>query len=170
MCSNTFCWISPFGADPTAVMTGWPFRNSIRVGSDMTPHLAAVSGLASIFTLPITNVEALSTDRSSSTGARALQGPHQGAQKSTSNGNSAASSTSSKLWSVSSITVIRVFILKLSLVAAVPVLMSPKRADTCHGLADRQLMHLGGAFICQYRFEIVGVAQDWVLGGDSTGS
>src|SRR5690242_5379276 len=102
-------------------MTGCPFRNSIRVGSDMTPHLAAISGLASIFTLPITNVEALSTDMSSRTGARALHEPHQGAQKSTSNGNSAACSTSSKLWSVSSITVITVFILRELCLAAVEV-------------------------------------------------
>ena len=52
------------------------------------PNLTAISLLSSTLILTILIFPSLSLDISSKVGARALQGPHQGAQKSTRTGTS----------------------------------------------------------------------------------
>src|SRR5579885_689253 len=65
----------------------------------------AVLGFSSVFSLTTLIFPAKSLDRSSTTGATALQGPHHGAQKSTSTGMSALRTTCSKVASVTFATV-----------------------------------------------------------------
>src|SRR5271154_179480 len=81
------------------VLTGWPPLNRIIVGIDSTWKRAAVCGFSSMSSLTMRRSwrsEAIS----SRTGATTRQGPHQGAQKSTSTGPSASSTSASKLVSV----------------------------------------------------------------------
>src|SRR5579863_9642728 len=94
-CSN-FC----FGAAPTWREASWPFLNSIKVGIDMMPYFAAVPGFSStlsltIFTLPLSELEI-----SSSAGAIIRHGPHHSAQKSTTTGSLALSTSVSNVASV----------------------------------------------------------------------
>ena len=86
-----------FGLTPTEVETGTPPLNSITVGMLITPKRVASSGSSSILTLPTYTSPLCSSASSSTTGESMRHGPHQGAQKSTSTGFSAARTSRSKL-------------------------------------------------------------------------
>src|ERR1700752_498255 len=93
---SSFC----FGCAPIWRDASWPSLNSIKVGIDMMPYLAAVPGLSStlsltIFTLPLSELEI-----SSSAGAIIRHGPHHSAQKSTTTGPLALSTSFSNVASV----------------------------------------------------------------------
>src|SRR6185312_15783004 len=93
---SSFC----FGAAPTWREASWPSLNSIRVGIDMMPYFDAVPGFSStlsltIFTLPLSDFEI-----SSSAGAIIRHGPHHSAQKSTTTGSFALSTSLSNVASV----------------------------------------------------------------------
>src|ERR1700756_2789390 len=93
---SSFC----FGCAPICRDASWPSLNSIKVGIDMMPYLAAVPGFSStlsltIFTLPLSEVEI-----SSSAGEIMRQGPHHSAQKSTTTGPLALSTSISNVASV----------------------------------------------------------------------
>src|SRR5580704_3079036 len=93
---SSFC----FGAAPTWREASSPFLNSISVGIDMMPYLAAVPGFSStlsltIFTLPFSELEI-----SSSAGEIIRHGPHHSAQKSTTTGPLALSTSASNVASV----------------------------------------------------------------------
>src|SRR5665213_4068412 len=93
---SSFC----FGAAPTWREASWPSLNSISVGIDMIPYFAAVPGFSStlsltIFTLPLSDVEI-----SSSAGEIMRHGPHHSAQKSTTTGPLALSTSASNVASV----------------------------------------------------------------------
>src|SRR5687768_4507491 len=66
------------------------------------PYLAAVRGLSSVFSLRNSTLPSYSSASSSTIGATMRQGPHHGAQKSTSTGLSAWRTSSSQLVSVTS--------------------------------------------------------------------
>src|SRR5919201_1163048 len=90
---SSFC----FGAAPIWREAIWPLLKIISVGIDWMPYLAAVCGFSStlsltIFTLPL-SVPAIS----SSAGAIMRQGPHHSAQKSTTTGSVAFSTSESKV-------------------------------------------------------------------------
>ena len=61
--------------------TGWPLWKRTRHGLPLTPYWPGVSGLVSVLTFAI--VISLSSAIECRTGEIILQGPHQGAQKST---------------------------------------------------------------------------------------
>src|SRR6201988_4948530 len=93
---SSFC----LGAAPTWREASWPSLNSIKVGIDMMPYFAAVPGFSStlsltIFTLPLSEVEL-----SSSAGPIIRHGPHHSAQKSTTTGPLALSTSFSNVASV----------------------------------------------------------------------
>src|ERR1700756_5490712 len=93
---SSFC----FGWAPIWRDASWPSLNSIKVGIDMIPYLAAVPGFSStlsltIFTLPLSELEI-----SSSAGAIIRHGPHHSAQKSTTTGPVALSTSFSNVASV----------------------------------------------------------------------
>ena len=98
-CSSFF-----LGYAPTTVLTGWPALKRIIVGIDITPKREAVWGFSSMSSLTIRR--SLRSDAiSSSTGATTRQGPHHGAQKSTSTGLSDSMTSASKLLSVTCVSV-----------------------------------------------------------------
>src|SRR3954467_6357365 len=66
-----------------------PLKSSI-VGIARIPYSAPIASFSSMFTLVILTLPSSSVASSSRIGAIALQGPHQGAQKSTSTGVAAA--------------------------------------------------------------------------------
>src|SRR5438270_4268857 len=89
----SFC----FGAAPTwreAISPPWKF---IRVGIDITPYFDAVFGLSSTFSFTILTLSPIVPEISSSAGAIMRQGPHHSAQKSTTTGPVALSTSASKL-------------------------------------------------------------------------
>src|SRR6185437_16321114 len=88
-----------FGYAPITVFTGWPPLKRIIVGIESTWKRAAVCGFSSMSSLTIFR-SSRSDWISSRTGATTRQGPHHGAQKSTSTGLSASSTSASKLLSV----------------------------------------------------------------------
>src|SRR5699024_11960191 len=71
------------GWKPTTWSTTLPSFISNNVGILMTPYFPAVSWLSSTFNFTIFTASPSSPSNSSKTGAIILQGPHQGAQKST---------------------------------------------------------------------------------------
>src|ERR1044071_7071906 len=71
---------------PTSVSATWPPLKRIIVGMARTPYLAATASWSSMLTFAIFNLPSSSVANSSRIGAIALQGPHHGAQKSTSTG------------------------------------------------------------------------------------
>src|SRR5580765_2037413 len=79
---SSFC----FGAAPTWREASSPFLNSISVGIDMMPYLAAVFGFSSTLSLTILTLSPSWPAISSSAGAIMRQGPHHSAQKSTTTG------------------------------------------------------------------------------------
>src|SRR5947207_2608312 len=68
-----------------------------------TPYLRGVCGFSSILTLATVTRPAISVASSSRNGAIILQGPHHSAQKSTSTGSLARSTTASKLLSLTGV-------------------------------------------------------------------
>src|ERR1700741_2728646 len=80
---SSFC----FGAAPTWREASSPFLNSISVGIDMMPYLAAVFGFSSTLSLTILTLLPSWPAISSSAGAIIRQGPHHSAQKSTTTGS-----------------------------------------------------------------------------------
>ena len=75
----------------------WPFLNSIRVGMARIPNLVGVAGFSSTFILTMRTLPSYSAASSSMMGPTARQGPHQGAQKSSSTGISEFRTTLSKV-------------------------------------------------------------------------
>src|ERR1700694_4160151 len=88
----SFC----FGAAPTWREAISPPLKIIRVGIDITPYLEAVFGLSSTFSLTILTLSPIAPEISSSAGAIMRQGPHHSAQKSTTTGPVALSTSASK--------------------------------------------------------------------------
>src|SRR5438105_5775752 len=88
----SFC----FGAAPTWREAISPPLKIIRVGIDITPYFEAVFGLSSTFSLTILTLSPIAPEISSSAGAIMRQGPHHSAQKSTTTGPVALSTSASK--------------------------------------------------------------------------
>src|SRR6476646_7972051 len=89
---SSFC----FGAAPTWREASSPFLNSIRVGIDMMPYLAAVAGFSSTLSFTILTLPFIVPAISSSAGAIILHGPHHSAQKSTTTGSMLFNTCASK--------------------------------------------------------------------------
>src|SRR5580700_12154029 len=90
---SSFC----LGAAPTWREASAPFLNSIRVGIDMMPYFAAVPGFSSTLSLTILTLPLSDLEISSSAGAIMRQGPHHSAQKSTTTGPLALSTSCSNV-------------------------------------------------------------------------
>src|SRR6266436_9110798 len=88
----SFC----FGAAPTWREAISPPLKIIRVGIDITPYFEAVLGLSSTFSFTILTLSPITPEISSSAGAIMRQGPHHSAQKSTTTGPVALSTSASK--------------------------------------------------------------------------
>src|SRR5665213_484876 len=88
----SFC----FGAAPTWRDAISPPLKIIRVGIDITPYFEAVFGLSSTFSLTILTLSPIAPEISSRAGAIMRQGPHHSAQKSTTTGPVALSTSASK--------------------------------------------------------------------------
>src|SRR5438046_4435454 len=88
----SFC----FGAAPTCREAISPPLKIIRVGIDITPYFEAVFGLSSTFSFTILTLSPIAPEISSSAGAIMRQGPHHSAQKSTTTGPVALSTSASK--------------------------------------------------------------------------
>src|SRR6478752_6674228 len=89
----SFC----FGAAPTWREAISPPLKIIRVGIDITPYFDAVFGLSSTLSFTILTFSPIAPAISSSAGAIMRQGPHHSAQKSTTTGPCALSTSASKL-------------------------------------------------------------------------
>src|ERR1700694_5275542 len=89
---SSFC----LGAAPTWREASSPFLNSIRVGIDMMPYFCAVFGLSSTLSFTILTLAPSVPAISSSAGPIMRQGPHHSAQKSTTTGPVALSTSISK--------------------------------------------------------------------------
>src|SRR5579859_4173662 len=89
----SFC----FGAAPTWREAISPPLKIIRVGIDITPYFDAVFGLSSTLSFTILTFSPIAPAISSSAGAIMRHGPHHSAQKSTTTGPSALSTSVSKL-------------------------------------------------------------------------
>src|SRR6201986_879004 len=89
----SFC----FGAAPTWREAISPPLKIIRVGIDITPYFDAVFGLSSTLSFTILTFSPIAPAISSSAGAIMRQGPHHSAQKSTTTGPCAFSTSVSKL-------------------------------------------------------------------------
>src|SRR5438477_6299036 len=89
----SFC----FGAAPTWREAISPPLKIIRVGIDITPYFEAVFGLSSTFSFTILTLSPIVPEISSSAGAIMRHGPHHSAQKSTTTGPVALSTSASKL-------------------------------------------------------------------------
>ena len=88
----SFC----FGAAPTCREAISPPLKIISVGIDITPYFEAVFGLSSTFNLTILTLSPIAPEISSSAGAIMRHGPHHSAQKSTTTGPVALSTSASK--------------------------------------------------------------------------
>src|SRR5205807_6336710 len=86
-----------FGAAPTWREAISPPLKIIRVGIDITPYFDAVFGLSSTLSFTILTLSPIAPAISSSAGAIMRQGPHHSAQKSTTTGPFALSTSASKL-------------------------------------------------------------------------
>src|SRR5262249_30930550 len=89
----SFC----FGAAPTCREAISPPLKIIRVGIDITPYFEAVFGLSSTLSFTILTFSPIAPAISSSAGAIMRHGPHHSAQKSTTTGPWALSTSASKL-------------------------------------------------------------------------
>ena len=89
------------GRAPVMFRTSSPSLNSPIIGMPITPYRAATSGVSS--TLVFTNLmrPPYCSARASTSGDTMRHGPHHGAQKSTTTGSEAASTSSAKAVSVS---------------------------------------------------------------------
>src|SRR5437868_5582096 len=88
----SFC----FGAAPTWREASSPPLKIISVGIDITPYLEAVCGFSSTLSLTILTLSPIAPAISSSAGPIMRQGPHHSAQKSTTTGPVALSTSASK--------------------------------------------------------------------------
>src|SRR5207249_5478128 len=91
------CCSFAFGAAPTWREAISPPLKIISVGIDITPYFEAVFGLSSTLSLTILTLSPIAPEISSSAGAIMRQGPHHSAQKSTTTGPVAFSTSASKL-------------------------------------------------------------------------
>src|SRR6201987_4719282 len=91
------CWSFAFGAAPTWREAISPPLKIIRVGIDITPYFDAVFGLSSTLSFTILTLSPIVPAISSSAGAIIRQGPHHSAQKSTTTGPDASSTSDSKV-------------------------------------------------------------------------
>src|ERR1700751_1522038 len=91
------CWSFASGAAPTWREAISPPLKIIRVGIDITPYFDAVFGLSSTLSFTILTFSPIAPAISSSAGAIMRQGPHHSAQKSTTTGPCALSTSASKL-------------------------------------------------------------------------
>ena len=78
--------IWPSGNAPMKPSTGWPFWKAMIAGIDWMPSWPAIWGCSSMFIFTSFTLPPAAFTTFSSTGVSCLQGPHQGAQKSTSTG------------------------------------------------------------------------------------
>src|ERR1700694_3299557 len=90
------CCSFAFGAAPTCGEAISPPLKIIKVGIDITPYLEAVFGLSWTFSFTILTLSPMVPEISSSAGAIMRQGPHHSAQKSTTTGPVALSTSASK--------------------------------------------------------------------------
>src|SRR6478736_8807774 len=90
------CCSFAFGAAPTWREAISPPLKIIRVGIDITPYFDAVFGLSSTLSLTILTLSPIAPAISSRAGAIMRQGPHHSAQKSTTTGPFALSTSASK--------------------------------------------------------------------------
>src|SRR5271154_325661 len=93
---SSFC----FGWAPTWREASWPPLNSIKVGIDMMPYFAAVPGFSSTLSLTILTLPLSDLEISSRAGEIIRHGPHHSAQKSTTTGPLAFSTSVSNVASV----------------------------------------------------------------------
>ena len=77
-------WLS--GSAPMKPSTGWPLTKAKTAGIDWMPSWPAICGCSSMFILTSFTLPLAARTTFSSTGVSCLQGPHHGAQKSTSTG------------------------------------------------------------------------------------
>src|SRR4051812_39180590 len=90
------CCSLAFGAAPTWREAISPPLKIIKVGIDITPYFDAVFGFSSTLSLRIVTFSPIAVEISSSAGAIMRQGPHHSAQKSTTTGPVALSTSVSK--------------------------------------------------------------------------
>src|SRR6202158_2617484 len=90
---SSFC----FGAAPIWREASSPFLKIIRVGIDMMPYLVAVAGFSSTLSFTTLILPAMVPAISSSAGAIIRHGPHHSAQKSTTTGSCALSTSASNV-------------------------------------------------------------------------
>jgi len=81
---NSLIWLS--GMAPMKPSTGWPFLKAMTAGMDWMPSCPATAGCSSMFIFTSRTLPRASATTFSRAGCNCLQGPHQGAQKSTSTG------------------------------------------------------------------------------------
>jgi hypothetical protein len=74
------------GMAPMKPSTGWPSLKAMTAGIDWMPSWPAIEGWSSMFILTSLTLPPAAFTTFSMTGVSCLQGPHQGAQKSTSTG------------------------------------------------------------------------------------
>src|SRR2546423_13566833 len=91
------------GRAPIFVAATWPPLKTIMVGIPRTPYFIGVCGFSSILTLATVTLPAMSVANSSRNGPIMRHGPHHSAQKSTTTGPLARSTSASKLLSVTAI-------------------------------------------------------------------
>src|SRR6185437_2116853 len=91
--------ILDFGSAPTFVAVTWPPEKIISVGTPRTPYFVGTFGFWSMSILAIVTLSLSSPASSSSAGAIIRQGPHHSAQKSTTTGFCAFSTS---LWNEAS--------------------------------------------------------------------
>ena len=75
-----------FGIAPMKPSAGWPLTKAITAGIDWMPIWPGIAGCSSMFILASLTSPLAFFTAFSRTGVSCLQGPHQGAQKSTSTG------------------------------------------------------------------------------------
>src|ERR1700756_4740174 len=90
------CCSLALGAAPTWREAISPPLKIIRVGIDITPYFDAVFGLSSTLSFTILTLSPIAPEISSSAGAIMRHGPHHSAQKSTTTGPRAFSTSASK--------------------------------------------------------------------------
>ena len=81
---KAFTWLS--GTAPMKPSTGWPRWKAITAGIDWMPSWPGIWGCSSMFILTSFTLPFAACTAFSRIGPSCLQGPHQGAQKSTSTG------------------------------------------------------------------------------------
>src|SRR5699024_10272629 len=132
-----------------------------RAGIDVMPYVLAVSRFSSVLTLTTFSFSACSSPIWSTIGLTMRQGPHQGAQKSTSTGLSDFNTVSSNVASVTSVDMGNLLSERISLAGTVGQGVSCPGGRGADGASGRGGCHFGR---CRFRsgFEV----GDVVLGVD----